>query len=277
MGVALSPPDGPASKQHRLINHIANEKKNKQTTGVPGVVSEFKEQSFSVKKVIECAGLIVCVSLSRWKHKHTKRKWLTPKKKKKEKRISCVLNWEKEVAKKWRGFQSFLLSYFPEAAGKISFDSFTRIKSLSFSLVSGAGVKNQLNLGRLTLLDELTSAIECCKCCWLLLLLPDDDLDWADSGVVMSTIRYRGRRHRRRSCLVLVFGTQRHVDKFARHHGHSVLHQVENVLAVIEETDQMEGAERITWKERITIKLKKQIQYFLIHWFSIGLLLLLYL
>ena len=93
----------------------------------------------------------------------------------------------------------------------------------------------------------------------------DDDLDWADSGVEMSTIRYRGRRHRRRSCLVLVFGTQRHVDKFARHHGHSVLHQVENVLAVIEETDQMEGAERIKWKERIIIKLKKQIQYFLIH------------
>ena len=57
MGVALSPPDGPASKQHRLINHIANEK-NKQTTGVPGVVSEIKEQSFSVKKVIACAGLI---------------------------------------------------------------------------------------------------------------------------------------------------------------------------------------------------------------------------
>jgi hypothetical protein len=76
------------------------------------------------------------------------------------------------------------------------------------------------------------------------MLLPDDDLDWADSGVVMPTIRYRGRRHRRRSCLVLVFGTQRHVDKFARHHGHSMLHQVENVLAVIEETDQMEGAER---------------------------------
>ena len=28
-----------------------------------------------------------------------------------------------------------MLSYFPEAAGKISFDSFTRIKSLGFSLV----------------------------------------------------------------------------------------------------------------------------------------------
>ena len=113
--------------------------KNQQTTGVPGVVSEIKEQSFSVKKVIECAGLIVCVSLSRWKYKHTKRKWLTPKKKKKEKRISCVLNWEEEVAKNETISIIFVLSYFPEAAGRISFDSFTRIKSLGFSLVSGGG------------------------------------------------------------------------------------------------------------------------------------------
>ena len=57
----------------------------------------------------------------------------------------------------------------------------------------------------------------------------------------MPTIRYRGRRHRRR---ILPRPPQRHVDKFARHHGHSVLHQVENVLAVVEETDQMEGAEQ---------------------------------
>ena len=67
-------PPGRAGQQTTPIDyHIANEK-NKQRTGVPGVVSEIKEQSFSVKKVIECAGLIVCVSLSRWKHKHTKRK-----------------------------------------------------------------------------------------------------------------------------------------------------------------------------------------------------------
>ena len=43
---------------------------------------------------------------------------------------------------------------------------------------------------------------------------------------------------------ILTRPTQRHVDKFDRDHGHSVLHQVENVLAVIEETDQMEGAEQ---------------------------------
>ena len=66
----------------------------------------------------------------------------------------------------------------------------------------------------------------------------------SDANVERCRRSARGRRHRRRSSLILVCGTQRHIDKFAHDHGHSVLHQVENVLAVIEETDQMEGAER---------------------------------
>ncbi len=81
-------PSGRAGQHHQQTKsidyHIANEKTNKQTTGVPGVVSEIKEQSVSVKEVTP--GQIVCVSLSRWKHKQMiKRKWLTPKKKKKRK------------------------------------------------------------------------------------------------------------------------------------------------------------------------------------------------
>ena len=96
-------------------------------------MSEIKEQSFSVKKVIACAGLIVsCLSTDgntntqrgkRKKNEFLVRVKLRGRSSKKMKRISII----------------FVLSYFPDAAGRISFDSFTRIKSLGFSLVSGAG------------------------------------------------------------------------------------------------------------------------------------------